>query len=64
MTSGPAPLCFTCARAQSLGEGGSWLCEAFPDHAGIPFEILSWKHDHRQPFIGDNGLTYVEKETS
>lgn len=31
-------------------------CDAFPD--GIPHAIVMSKHNHREPFAGDNGLLF------
>ena len=31
-------------------------CNAFPK--GVPYEILMWKHDHREPYKGDNGIRF------
>ena len=39
---------------------GDHLCEAFPD--GIPPEIWLGKHNHRTPYSGDHGLTFLPKE--
>jgi len=34
-------------------------CDAFPTE--IPKEILSNENNHREPFIGDNGIQYKKK---
>ena len=36
-------------------------CDAFPK--GIPYDVLMWKHDHRKPYKGDNGIRFepIEK---
>jgi len=44
--------CVSCER-KSRGP----ICEAYPD--GIPEVILNGKVDHKTPYPGDGGLTYV-----
>lgn len=34
----------------------TWTCKAFPK--GITEEIYRGRHDHSQPFPGDNGILY------
>ena len=43
-----------CIRCEHNLGGG--LCEAYP--AGIPDEILTNEHDHREPLAGDNGIRF------
>jgi len=45
--------CITCAQLLIAN-----TCKAFPD--GIPYEIISGKHDHREPFEGDNGILWSQ----
>jgi len=63
--------CLDCARFIGAQRGPTMdadgnekvpklVCDAFPD--GIPDDIILGKNDHKRPYPGDNGLTYV-KET-
>lgn len=51
MTTGPFPICLACARRQDDG------CEAFPDR--IPESIWVYGFDHRKPYPGDGGMTFL-----
>jgi hypothetical protein len=37
-------------------------CAAFPDGDGIPMEIWMGGNDHRQPFDGDRGVQFEQRE--
>ena len=43
--------CIECAHYRGLLE-----CDAFPE--GIPTEIVTGEHDHREPYNGDNGIRF------
>lgn len=60
MTSGPMPICSSCARFTHCGDGFGFCCEAFPD--GIPEAIVRDGADHRKPFKGDRGIRFVLSE--
>jgi len=56
MTTGPAPVCYYCAR---LGPGDKPFsyCDAFP--GGIPSSILYEGGRHDKPAAGDHGLLFA-----
>lgn len=56
MTSGPIPLCTSCAhRTHGIFEDGP-TCAAFP--GGIPDAIFIGGFDHREPFPEDHGIRW------
>ncbi|MEX2238735.1 MAG: hypothetical protein WEB00_14525 [Dehalococcoidia bacterium] len=58
-----APMCFDCVRYRGRDERGRALatptCEAFP--RGIPVGIWDDAGDHRIPWSGDGGLTFMAR---
>ena len=57
MTSISQPICMFCKHYKPGGE--KFTCAAFPD--GIPDSIIDSLVDHRQPFVGDNGIQFEAK---
>lgn len=63
MTTVPAPMCLECARYRPAEVDVDAKCvkpascDAFPD--GIPDAILDSEVDHRKPYEGDGGQTFV-----
>lgn len=45
--------CLYCKHYRAFQE-----CEAYPD--GIPFEIFSGEHDHREEYEGDGGTRWEQ----
>lgn len=51
------PQCYRCKhRYEQSKRPGRLTCEAFPD--GIPLEIRLNKHDHKEPYPGDNDIRF------
>jgi hypothetical protein len=51
---GSSPVCEDCRHR--IGHH-HLSCDAFPDR--IPREIWNGRHDHRTPFLGDNGIRFA-----
>jgi len=49
-----SPVCSFCSR---LRDGVTRTCDAF---INIPDSIWSGKIKHKEPYVGDNGLMFVE----
>jgi len=59
MTLLATPLCMLCKHfRQTLFPQAT--CDAYPN--GIPPAILSWEHDHRTRFPGDNGILFEPRD--
>ncbi len=50
--------CFQCIMCKHYQLNHK--CKAFPD--GIPEEIFTCQHDHREPYPGDNGVRFEKAD--
>tara|TARA_R110000737_G_scaffold348421_1_gene382192 strand:+ start:852 stop:1070 length:219 start_codon:yes stop_codon:yes gene_type:complete len=53
------PQCIACIHYNS-DDVVKYSCKAFPDR--IPDEILEGEHDHKEPFKGDHGIRFEQRE--
>lgn len=49
-----------CERCAHYAGGG--FCKAYPYPVGIPEAILAGDHDHTEPYPGDQGFTFLQRE--
>lgn len=50
-----------CTYCKHLRDIADRTCDAFPE--GIPMPIWKSEHDHRTPYVGDNGIRFEDKRT-
>ena len=52
-----------CKRLYTVVAEKVWVCEAFPNGEGIPYEIAYGDNLHLEPYPGDEGLLYEQEKS-
>ena len=52
--------CLRCKHFLGSDGGYGYRCVAYPEH--IPDTIVAGDHNHREPFPGDQGILFEQKE--